>query len=77
MPADPIERRKWLFGRHLLRFEEVARTQGDTLIEAYENGSAFRFAEAFELSEYGAKPDRDEMRSLFPFFDSSLLEPLA
>jgi len=28
-----------------------------------------RFAEAFEICEYGRRPDKAEIRKLFPFFD--------
>ncbi|MCP5120521.1 MAG: PIG-L family deacetylase, partial [bacterium] len=32
-------------------------------------GNAFRYAEAFEISEYGRRPGEEEIRRLFPFFD--------
>jgi len=33
-----------------------------------ERGKEVRFAEAFEICEYGRKPDKQEMKQLFPFF---------
>ncbi len=32
-----------------------------------ERGAAIRFAEAFEIGEYGRRPDKAEIRKLFPF----------
>lgn len=33
-----------------------------------ERSGTIQFAEAFELCEYGAQPDREELKRLFPFF---------
>ncbi len=33
-----------------------------------ERGDAVKYAEAFEISEYGRRPGKDEIRKLFPFF---------
>lgn len=33
-----------------------------------EKGDAARYAEAFEISEYGRRPNADEIRRLFPFY---------
>jgi hypothetical protein len=33
-----------------------------------EKGKAFKYAEAFELCEYGSQPSDEELRKLFPFF---------
>jgi N-acetylglucosamine malate deacetylase 1 len=35
---------------------------------AKERAEKIRFAEAFEICEYGRKPDKEELRQLFPFF---------
>src|SRR5262249_43059496 len=35
-----------------------------------EKGKSVRFAEAFEICEYGRQPSATELRTLFPFFDS-------
>jgi hypothetical protein len=34
-----------------------------------ERAARVRFAEAFEICEYGRRPDKAEIRKLFPFFD--------
>jgi LmbE family N-acetylglucosaminyl deacetylase len=34
-----------------------------------EKGNAFKYAEAFELCEYGSRPSEKELRELFPFFE--------
>ncbi len=41
----------------------------DKLVELYgeEDGKKVRYAEAFEVCEYGARPTREELRRLFPF----------
>lgn len=39
------------------------------LIDLYgpDAGKAVRYAEAFEICEYGRQPTKDELRQLFPF----------
>lgn len=71
VPADPKARRRWLPSQYLPRFEEVAASCREGLIQAYgpQKGRAMRTAEAFELSEYGSRPGPQEIRRLFPFFD--------
>ena len=43
----------------------------DDLIRLYgpERGKAVKYAETFEICEYGRKPSAEELRKLFPFFD--------
>ncbi|MDA8743571.1 PIG-L family deacetylase [Rubripirellula amarantea] len=43
----------------------------DSLVRWYgeERGNAVKYAETFEICEYGAQPSDDEIRRLFPFFD--------
>ena len=42
----------------------------DTLVEWYggERAAKVKFAEAFEIGEYGRKPSKEELKKLFPFF---------
>jgi len=42
----------------------------DKLIELYgeEKGKAVKAAEAFEICEYGRRPNIQELKKLFPFF---------
>ena len=44
-----------------------------TLVEWYgkERGAAVKYAEAFEICEYGRRPNNKELRELFPFFDEA------
>ena len=53
------------------RSEGPAQRYRDRLIALYgsEKGSSFKFAEAFEVSEYGSQPSPEELKKLFPFFD--------
>lgn len=52
------------------RFESTANQYRDKLIEAYgqEKGKKVKYAEAFELCEYGRQPSEAELKELFPFF---------
>ena len=45
------------FRKQLAEFYGAARAEG------------IRYAEAFEICEYGRRPDKTEIRRLFPFFD--------
>lgn len=51
------------------RAQQVADYGRDKLIELYgdQQGRQVRFAEAFEVCEYGRQPNREELRKLFPF----------
>jgi len=55
------------FGR---RAESVANQYRDKLNELYgsEKGKQVRYAEAFELCEYGRRPSAVELKRLFPFY---------
>ena len=52
------------------RFISTATQYRDKLREYYvaERGDKVQSAEAFEISEYGRKPNAEEIRRLFPFF---------
>jgi LmbE family N-acetylglucosaminyl deacetylase len=72
-PADPAQRE----ARHARvresfrrRFAANADKYRDQLVELYGPavGRQVRYAEAFEICEYGRQPSRDEIRTLFPFF---------
>ena len=51
------------------RYAEYANSYRDTLIKFYgeAQGSKVRYAQAFEVCEYGRQPTRDELKQLFPF----------
>lgn len=56
---------------HSDRFQAVANRFRPELVDWYgaERGNKVKYAEAFELCEYGRQPDRAELKKLFPFFD--------
>ena len=66
VPKDPAARRRWLFETRAGRPTPAVRA---TLVKWYgaEKGNAVRYAEAFEICEYGARPDEAMIRKLFPF----------
>jgi LmbE family N-acetylglucosaminyl deacetylase len=68
--SDPAARKAWLRARWEDRQSQEANRFRDTLIQWYgeERGRAVKFAEAFEICEYGRRPGPDELRKLFPFF---------
>jgi LmbE family N-acetylglucosaminyl deacetylase len=71
--TDEVMRKAWLRRRWEVRQSSEADKFRDLLIKWYgpEQGKAVRFAEAFELCEYGARPSEGELRRLFPFFPSA------
>jgi N-acetylglucosamine malate deacetylase 1 len=54
------------------RFMSTATQYRDKLREYYgaDRGDKVQAAEAFEISEYGRKPNAEEIRRLFPFFSA-------
>ena len=54
------------------RFGSAANRFRAKLRELYgqQQGEAVKYAEAFEISEYGRRPNAEEIRRLFPFFPS-------
>jgi LmbE family N-acetylglucosaminyl deacetylase len=69
--ADKVAaRKKQVRERFGKRFSETADRFRTKLEESYgkDEGSKFQYAEAFEICEYGRRPDKDEIRRLFPFF---------
>ena len=69
IPAGDAERRKWLFNRYEHVSSDVAERYRRQLVERYgrDKGVAARFAEAFEICEYGApvRADADQLKRLF------------
>jgi N-acetylglucosamine malate deacetylase 1 len=74
VPADPEgQKARWAS----LRKEFAERSgsvaeQARPSLEAWygkDRGDAFKYAEAFEICEYGRHPEPTEIRTLFPFFD--------
>jgi hypothetical protein len=59
------------------RAARVADNCREKLIELYgkEQGEQVRYAEAFEICEYGRQPTKEELRKLFPFDVEKSPEP--
>jgi LmbE family N-acetylglucosaminyl deacetylase len=51
------------------RYSGYADTYRDALVKFYgeERGRKIRYAQAFEVCEYGRQPSRDELKEMFPF----------
>lgn len=70
-PGDVAARQSWLRQRWEARQGSEAKRFRESLIAWYgpERGAAVKFAEAFEICEYGRRPGKEELKKLFPFFD--------
>jgi LmbE family N-acetylglucosaminyl deacetylase len=68
VPASAADRLAWTRERAIRRYGAVADRFRDLLVDELgaERGRAVKVAEAFELCEYGAQPDRATLRKLFP-----------
>src|SRR6185295_12853349 len=73
-PAADVEKRKeWLRkSRWGMGSALVAERFRDDLVKWYgpEKGKEIKYAEAFEICEYGTQPLSDRLRQLFPFFEA-------
>ncbi|MFZ5833587.1 MAG: PIG-L deacetylase family protein [Planctomycetota bacterium] len=69
---DPVKRLEWLAKQQRSRYGRVADDYRDALIRCYgpEKGRAVQCAEAFEICEYGRRPNEAEIRKLFPFLSA-------
>ena len=67
VPKDEKGRKKYLLNMVKHWNEDVAMKYRDRLIELYgkEEGSKIRYAEAFELCQYGRQPSMEELQKLF------------
>jgi len=66
VPKDPAERRAMTAKQRWGRISDAVRA---TLVKIYgaEAGAKVEHAEAFEICEYGRRPDAAEIKRLFPF----------
>jgi LmbE family N-acetylglucosaminyl deacetylase len=71
--AGKARRKKEVRDSFTRRFGNTANKFRDKLRELYgaERGGAVTAAEAFEISEYGRRPNADEIKRLFPFFPAA------
>jgi N-acetylglucosamine malate deacetylase 1 len=70
IPKDDAGRRAWALKVHGGRYAAVADKYREALAKWYgaERAKGVKYAEAFEICEYGRRPSADELKRLFPFF---------
>jgi len=68
VPQDATERRAWLRAWYAVCVRPRADRFRQELIAAYgeARAQAIEFAEVYEISQYGAQPDRQTLQRLFP-----------
>jgi len=66
VPKDPAERKIWLKRQRLREPSPAVRA---SLVKWYgaDAGNKAKYYEAFEICEYGAQPNEDRVRQMFPF----------
>ncbi len=74
LPSDPAkqaDRRRQVREGHASRFRDVARLYRGQLADWYgkDKAGTVQHAEAFEICEYGRRPNKAELVRLFPFFE--------
>ncbi len=71
VPTDKAARLEWTRSRYGKRYSSLADRFRPKLIELLgeEKGKQVKYAESFEVCEYGSQPTRDELMRIFPFFD--------
>lgn len=69
--SQPDSRLQWLRERWTRRQASEANRFRDALIHWYgeEQGEKIKYAEVFEICEYGRQPSPRDIKQLFPFFD--------
>lgn len=70
MASDPVARKALLDQSWQRRQGRIADRFRETLLLGYglEKGKQVKYAEAFEICEYGRQPSEGELKDLFPFF---------
>ena len=70
VPTDSLERVAWLRDR-IEKRSMVSTAQRARLEKWYgkEKGDTFKYAESFEIAEYGSQPTEAEIRRLFPMLN--------
>src|SRR5579884_2158180 len=65
-PESDASGRREMVARNIRARGEHRRAQVSALLEAQYGSAEIRYAEAFQICEYGRVPDRAELRDLFP-----------
>ncbi len=70
VPASESDRRRWLIADREPRLTDQAVRFRSVLAKWYgeKRAAEVRYAESFEICEYGSQPDEARIRRLFPFF---------
>jgi len=70
VPEDPEGRLEWLFETRINR--PMPNAQREALIRLYgeEAGNQIKYAESFEIAEYGRYPSEEDLRIIFPMLDN-------
>ncbi len=70
--TDEVARRAWLKRRWGARQSSEAEKYRELLIKLYgpDAGKSVKYAETFEVCEYGRRPSATEIKQLFPFYDA-------
>lgn len=70
VPKDDKQRHEYLLELVKKRNADVAERYRNRLIELYgaEKGRKIKYAEAYELCQYGSQPSIEELKKLFPTF---------
>lgn len=68
VPADPAARKEWLKKRWVDRKMSTEQRAGLEKWYGKEKAAGFKYAESFEITEYGSQPSEAEIRRLFPVF---------
>jgi LmbE family N-acetylglucosaminyl deacetylase len=69
MPKDAAGRRQWVVERRGGHYSKIADKYREALAKWYgaEKAGKIKYAEAFEICEYGRQPSEKEIKQLFPF----------
>ncbi|GAA4455029.1 hypothetical protein GCM10023189_22340 [Nibrella saemangeumensis] len=70
VPEGDAQRQTYILDVLKKRNEDVANKYRDRLVQLYgaDKGRKFKYAEAFELCQYGSQPSLEDLKKLFPTF---------